>query len=132
MKVEGSCHCGAIGYEAVVNPEYVVLCHCTDCQNISGAPYRANVPVLAKNFTLRGTPKIYVKTADSGNQRALAFCDTCGSALYSVSMEKPPPHYMLRVGAIKQRAQLPPKRQGFCRSAMPWAKDITNVPEVPL
>jgi hypothetical protein len=120
-----------ISYEAEVNPDYVVLCHCTDCQNISGAPYRANVPVLPQNFTLRGNPKIYVKTADSGNQRALAFCGDCGSALYSTSVEDAPRSYMLRVGAIKQRADLPPKRQGFCRSAMPWAMDLSGVPEIP-
>ena len=39
MKIEGSCHCGKISYEAEINPEYVIICHCTDCQTISGAPY---------------------------------------------------------------------------------------------
>jgi hypothetical protein len=36
MKIEGSCHCGKISYEAEINPEYVVICHCTDSQTISG------------------------------------------------------------------------------------------------
>jgi len=44
MKVEGSCHCGQISYEADINPEYVFICHCSDCQIMSGAPYRAGVP----------------------------------------------------------------------------------------
>lgn len=128
MKVTGRCHCGEIAYEAEIDPERVYLCHCTDCQNMSGAPYRANVPARVDDLNLRGNPKIYVKTADSGNKRALAFCGNCGSALYSTTVESPRV-YMLRVGAIVQRAQLVPKHQGFCRSAMPWAMDIRGVAE---
>jgi hypothetical protein len=130
MKIDGTCHCGRIGFEADIDPELVIICHCTDCQAISGAPYRASVPVKAENFTLRGTPKTYVKTADSGNRRALAFCSDCGTALYSTSVENQRV-FNLRLGAVKQRAQLAPKSQGFCRSAMPWAMDIRDVPQIP-
>ncbi len=76
MKLDGGCHCGTIRYTARIDPDTVVICHCTDCQTISGAPYRANVPVT-------------------------------------------------------QRAQLIPKSQGLCRSAMPWAMDISGIPKIP-
>jgi hypothetical protein len=132
MKIDGSCHCGKITYEADINPAYVVICHCTDCQNISGAPYRANVPALPENFNLRGAPKTYVKTAESGNKVVHAFCANCGSALYSHRAVEAPRSFMLRLGAVRQRAQLVPKKQGFCRSAMPWAMDISGIPKVPL
>ncbi|WP_442894910.1 GFA family protein [Bradyrhizobium sp. AZCC 1610] len=33
---------------------YVVICHCTDCKTISGAPYRVTVPVKAMNFKFLG------------------------------------------------------------------------------
>lgn len=130
MKIEGRCHCGKIGYEAQVNPEYAVICHCTDCQTMSGAPYRASVPAKAENFRLSGEPKTYVKTAASGNKRVLAFCADCGSALYSTTLENPRV-FNLRLGAVKQRAQLTPKSQGWCRSAMPWAMDISHIPKIP-
>jgi hypothetical protein len=71
MKVTGHCHCGAIQYEAEVDPSRVQACHCTDCQRLSGSPYRASVGAPKETFRLlKGTPKIYVKTAESGNQRA--------------------------------------------------------------
>lgn len=129
MKIDGGCHCGKIAFEAEINPEYVIICHCTDCQTISGAPYRANVPVKVENFTLRGEPKTYVKTAASGNKLTLAFCDTCGSALYSAKLEQPA-FLNLRLGSVKQRAQLVPNKQGWCGSAMPWAWDISGIPRV--
>ena len=75
MKVDGACHCGKLTYEAEVDPENVIICHCSDCQNISDAPYRVSVvQVKAEDFDLHGTPKTYVKTADSGNRISLAFC----------------------------------------------------------
>ena len=44
MKIEGACHCGAIAYEAEVDPEGSRVCHCTDCQTIGGAAFRQVVP----------------------------------------------------------------------------------------
>ncbi|WP_441338791.1 GFA family protein [Mesorhizobium sp.] len=36
MKVDGSCHCGTIRFEADIDPERVRICHCTEsspCQD---------------------------------------------------------------------------------------------------
>lgn len=129
MKIDGACHCGNIRYEAEVNPNYVVLCHCTDCQTMSGAPYRVNMPVLVEKFTIRGEPKRYVKIGSSGAKIVTTFCDTCGSPIYSCANEHPQ-FVNLRLGGATQRALLPPKRQGFCASAVPWAFDISAVPNV--
>jgi hypothetical protein len=129
LRIKGRCHCGKTGYEAEINPDNVIICHCTDCQAISGAPYRANVPVLIANFKPHGAPKTYVKTADSGRRVVLTFCGDCGSALYSSRLEEPAV-YNLRLGAVKERAQLVPKSQGFCQSAMPWAMDLHAIPQV--
>ena len=130
MKIDGGCHCGAITFEAEVDPNKVAVCHCTDCQQISGAPYRASVPALAEKLILHGTPKHYVKTAESGNKRLHAFCGECGSAIYATTPTDQRV-FNLRVGAIKQRAELTPKIQGWCRSAMPWVWDLEAIPKVP-
>lgn len=130
MKVSGSCHCGAIAYEAEVDPEMVGICHCTDCQRLSGSPYRVTLPTPAENFRLlRGHPKVYIKTADSGMPCAQAFCADCGTPLYA-SAPQNPPTISLRWGSIKQRAQLPPQRQIWCASAAPFAMDLTDIPGV--
>ena len=43
MKVDGQCHCGAIVYEAEVEPGTVGVCHCLDCQRLTGSLFRANI-----------------------------------------------------------------------------------------
>ncbi len=130
MKIDGGCFCGAISYEAEVRPENVIICHCTDCQATSGAPFRANVPVLLDKFTLSGTPKTYVKTGGSGNKVVLSFCGDCGSALFSNRLEGAT-FINLRLGGVRQRAQLVPRSQGFCDDSMPWVWDLAAIPKIP-
>ena len=45
MHVTGACHCGQIRYEAEIDLAAVSICHCTDCQKITGSAFRVNVPV---------------------------------------------------------------------------------------
>jgi hypothetical protein len=129
LKVTGLCHCGSIRYAAEVVPATVRICHCTDCQRLTGTAFRTNIASLPGTFVLtRGTPKTYLKTAESGNKRAHGFCPECGTPLYATSPEPSPQSYGLRVGGIDQRAQFgPPTRQIWCRSALPWSMDISAV-----
>ncbi len=143
MHITGSCHCGAIQYEAEVDPAEVVVCHCTDCQSLSGSAFRTVAFAAEHSFKLKqGKPTVYVKTtADSGNLREQTFCATCGSPLYSRSPDQPmatqapPPgtpvrRLGLRVGTIKQRGALKPMAQYYCRSAVPWAAELIDAPKV--
>ena len=52
MRVDGSCHCGAITYEAEVDPEKVMICHCTDCQTLSGSSFRTVALTAEGSFRL--------------------------------------------------------------------------------
>ena len=121
MKIDGSCHCGFIKYEAEVTPEEVYICHCTDCQSISGSPFRWAVSVPEEHFKLlSGEPKTYVKKADSGVTSHQLFCPECASPLYSTAIGDGPKSYNLRLGTARQRAQLQPRLQVWCGSAQEW------------
>lgn len=129
MKVHGACHCGGITYEAEIDPAQVGVCHCTDCQVLTGSAYRVSVPVTREHFRLlRGQPRTYVKTADSGNRRRHSFCGDCGSPVHAAADVDDPPSYTLRVGCLEERAALPPRRQKWCRSALPWVEQIGDLP----
>jgi hypothetical protein len=127
MKIDGGCHCGEIAYEAEIDPEKVGICHCTDCQTLSASAYRTVVLVPGDSFKLtRGTPKEYVKVAESGNRRAQGFCGTCGSALYATDAGDNRKVYNLRVGTARQRAQLVPRFECWHQSALPWLPEIVS------
>lgn len=125
MKIDGRCHCGAITYEAEIDPAKVLVCHCTDCQALSGSAFRVAVPAQGDSFKLRsGRPKVYVKaTAESGMHRDQAFCPDCGSPIYASAVGGMPPLF-IRVGTIRQRDQLIPQRQVWYRSAQRWLSEL--------
>jgi hypothetical protein len=126
VQIDGGCHCGKLTYEAEVDPEKVGVCHCTDCQALSGSAFSVFVPVPKEAFRLRGKPRLYVKTAESGNRRAQAFCPDCGTRVYA-SAEKDPQVFNLRIGTARQRAALAPKNQLWCRSALPWVTHLSII-----
>ena len=131
MKVQGSCHCGQITYEAEVDPEKVNICNCADCQMLTGSAFRVSVQAPAQGYRLlTGRPKVYVKTADSGTKRPASFCPNCGTPVSATADTDTPPTYSLRVGCLRQKAQLPPKRQIWCKSALKWAQDVSGVPGI--
>jgi hypothetical protein len=128
LKIDGHCQCGAIRFEAEVDPDQVTICHCADCQHFSGSAWRASVPAPADSFRITaGDPARYIKTAESGARRLQAFCGICGSSIYATSPDNPAV-YGVRLGGVTQRAQLPPKKQIWTRSALPWAVDIHALP----
>ena len=127
MKVHGRCHCGEIAYEAEIDGSQVGICHCADCQTLTGTAYRVSAPAKAADFHfIKGTPKVYVKMAESGRPRAQAFCVTCGTPIYASDVEEPKV-FNLRTGVMAERDTLKPSRQIWCRSALDWAHDLDGM-----
>ena len=131
MRIDGSCHCGFITIEGEADPEKTQICHCTDCQTGTGSAFRISIPVPGTSFRMTGQPTSYVKTtADSGRPRVQAFCPKCGSPIYSTTLgDGVQPSYTVRVGILRQRDQLAPRRQQWFRSARPWVAEIGSVPK---
>jgi len=131
MKVHGACHCGRITYEAEIDPEKVGLCNCTDCQMLTGSAFRVSVPAPSAAFhLLSGRPQVYVKRADSGARRRHSFCPNCGTPVHATADADDPPAYSLRVGCLDERAMLPPKRRIWCKSALAWAQNVSDIPAI--
>jgi hypothetical protein len=121
MKIDGRCHCGYVTYEAEIDPDKNLICHCTDCQTLSGSAFRVNAYTREGAFKLlSGKLKIYVKTSESGNERPQSFCPECGTPIYATAAGVGPKVYAIRIGSIRQRDQLVPNVQVWSRSAQPW------------
>jgi hypothetical protein len=129
MKIDGRCHCGAISYEAEIDPQLVSVCHCTDCQTLTGSPYRVTVLAPRDRIRLTGRePKVYVKTGESGRRRLQYFCPDCGSPVFVTGEGADAAHWGIRWGSIRQRGELVPTRQIWCRSTVPWIDTLRDLP----
>lgn len=129
MRISGRCHCGYVTFEAEIDPDIVSICHCSDCQRLTGSAYRVTTFARRGDFRLTGgEPTVYVKTADSGATSLQHFCPNCGSPCYRSGEGEDADEIGIRLGTIDQRRQLMPKRQIWCRSALPWVGNLSGLP----
>ena len=132
MKIDGGCHCGRVTYEAEIDPDKTAICHCTDCQTLSGSAFRTVV------FTRVGTFKLPIRrTQDSTSRperavpkRPQAFCPECGTPIYSTTVADDPKSHAIRLGTVRQRDQLVPRTQLWFRSAQRWVTEIASIPKI--
>ncbi|MDJ0827216.1 MAG: GFA family protein [Rhodobacter sp.] len=114
MRLEGSCHCGAVRF-AVEAPHPVpyMLCYCSICRKTAGGGGYA-INLGAKSETMRVEGEARVRTYNAvrdGTPSTLqrSFCSLCGSALWAYSPKWPDlihPH----ASAIDTDLPLPPER----------------------
>ena len=124
MKIDGSCLCGFVTYEAEIDPARISICHCTDCQINSGSGFRIGTLIGKDDFRLLGGQlKTYIKIAQSGAKRALSFCPECGTHIHGRDADDPQ-SYSLRVATSRQRAELTPTIQIWRRSAFSWLSGL--------
>ena len=126
MLINGACHCEKISFSAEIDPAQVVMCHCAACQVLSGSPFRAVAEAPIGTFKICGSPKSYVFT-QHGIRMAQVFCPNCGTPLYATAHENPT-SVIIRLGCVKQRAQLKPAIQIWQGSALPWLAELATVP----
>lgn len=127
MRVQGACHCRAVHLTAEVQPSRVFVCHCTDCQVLTGTAFRVVVPVLPGSLQVKGDVKGYARTAESGRVRWQYFCPACGTPLYAGTPDGEGLS-TVRLGVLQERALLQPTAQLWWRSALPWVDALGDVP----
>ena len=129
MHIDGACHCGQIAYEAEVDRNDVTICHCKDCQRLTGSAYRVTVTARRSSFLLTsGKPKEYVKIAANGRKRMHYFCGNCGSPIFTTGEMEDAEQVGIRLGTINQRRELEPTAQFWCSSEFPWAQNLSKRP----
>ena len=130
MHIDGACHCGAVSFTAQIDPNRVIVCHCADCQVLSGAPLRAVAVAPIETLEVVGTTKSDIKVAESGNRRAQVFCPECATPLWATAPENAT-SVVVRLGCVKQKAQLQPAVQIWQRSRLPWLPELSAIPGTP-
>jgi hypothetical protein len=110
-----------------------MICHCQDCQRLTGTAFRVTVPAKPDQFRLiRGEPKIYLKVADSGSHREHAFCGHCGAPVFRKPTDNNP-NYSLRLGGLDQGEELgSPKRQIWTKRRFGWLLGLADIPAADL
>ena len=119
--ITGGCLCGGVRYryEGEIGPAN--YCHCADCRRVTGSAFNIGLRVAARAFrTVKGKPKGFTKTGDSGNELTRHFCPDCGSPLYTSSPRHPETLY-LKAGSLDDHSLVRPTHQNWLVSRVSWA-----------
>jgi len=87
MRLEGSCHCGAVRFSLdAYAPVPYLRCYCSICRKTAGGGgYAINLGARAASLKVRGKANITMFHAKLDGERSPAerrFCKRCGSALW--------------------------------------------------
>lgn len=118
----GGCQCGAIRYVITDEPTVVYACHCTECQTQSGSAFGMTVVVPSGQFKLlKGAPKVFRRTGESGRTMKCLFCADCGTRIYhepsGIAENK-----NIKPGTLDDTSWVVPTVHVWLKSAQPWVQ----------
>ncbi|WDZ96810.1 GFA family protein [Herbaspirillum sp. WKF16] len=133
MKLEGSCHCGAVHFSLESDTPYPYQrCYCSICRKTQGGGgYAINLGGDFSTLRVRGRNAIsiyHARMKEAGDKRARRstaerhFCSKCGSALWLYSPEWPDLVHPF-ASAIDTPLPAPPERTHLLLdSKAPWVE----------
>lgn len=127
-ELEGSCLCGAIEFTVEDKFTKFFLCHCTQCQQITGSSYASNVFTNPDNITWLKGKEQSIRYDDPKRNFTKVFCSKCGSGLPFVN--KIGNHLIVPAGSLKQAPSITPQVNIFCSEQASWYKEGVSAKSV--
>ena len=118
-EIKGGCLCGAVRYTARADPALVGVCHCRDCQKLTGSAFGFLVGLPRAAFEIEGVLKTFTKPADSG--RPIVRRPECGSSI----VEEPgsrPDLVIINGGTLDDPTSVTPGIEIYCNRELSWVQ----------
>jgi len=115
----GGCMCGQVRYSATADPVVTGICHCKNCQKLTGTAFSTNVGVPKTALSIQGSLKEYQFKGGSGQVVSLQSCPNCGSPIFSEAVALPGIS-IIKAGTLDDTSSLKPTMEIFCDSAQTW------------
>lgn len=124
---EGGCACGEVRYRLLEEPLELHVCHCTDCQRLTGSAFVLSMPIHRRALErLQGEPSSISFENPEGIRKRDWRCPSCGSRLWG---EPPrfPDLFNLRPSTLDDTSWLWPTAHIWTASAQPWVSIPADV-----
>lgn len=133
MKLEGSCHCGAVRFSVVSHTPYPINhCYCSTCRKTNGGGgYTINLMAQADTLEVTGMEHVSVYRSRNNDRGAYEadglgftrrhFCSKCASMLWLANPNYPKWVYPA-ASAIDTPLPVPPERRAYMLDyRVPWS-----------
>ena len=127
-QVNGSCLCGAIGFQAGLPSKWCAHCHCSMCRKAHGAGYVTWVGFETDQVSfVQGENELKWYESSPGAQRG--FCPHCGSTLFFRS-ERWAGELHITLGNINDPIDRQPQANVFFDKHVNWVAVDTSLKQV--
>lgn len=123
MKRIAQCSCGAVKLVVTGDPNFVVACHCLDCQRRTGSVLGVGAYFPLNLVAASGLTREFVRPNETWNH--FHFCPVCGTTTHWFS-DKEPTLLGIAVGAFAEPSIYPPVRSVWEQSKHNWVEIDAN------
>ena len=124
---EGGCVCGAVRYRLLEDPLELHVCHCRNCQTVSGSAFVMCMPVHIQSLELlKGDPAGVSFESPDGLAKRNRRCPTCGCCIWG-EIDGLPEVVALQAGTLDDTSWLEPVAHIWTIRAQPWVEIPTDV-----
>jgi len=119
-KLEGGCLCRTVAYTVEDNFTKLIVCHCTQCQQITGSAHASNLLTDLDNIIwLRGEDQL-IRYDDPERDFTKVFCSKCGSGLPFVNKSRT--HLIVPAGSLRKAPSFSTRVNLFCSEQPSWCQ----------
>ncbi len=111
----GGCFCRAVKYTVSDEPINVRVCHCQDCQRLTGSAFFVRALFSRNSVTVTGA----VDEIASSEDLLRNFCPKCGSLVFCWRKSRPD-RLAIALGSFDDLHGLRPSEQIWLRDKQPW------------
>jgi len=115
--IKGRCMCGRVTYTYHGEINEIAMCHCSTCRHAQGGAFATNSPLDSDKLEFEG--KEHIKEFLSSADKVRAFCQNCGSPLYSAKPSIPSVK-RVRLGTVETEFTCENKYHIHSNSSAPW------------
>lgn len=123
----GGCACGALRWRAEGEPVRQGLCHCRNCQRVSGSGHVGWMTFPEDAVTITGATRATRRTGGSGLVATRFACAICSSNVYGLA-EVIPGLLNIYAGSLDDPSQFKPAMAIFVSERPPWDDAPRNLP----
>ena len=116
-----TCHCGNTKITCEGQPNFVVMCHCEDCQRRTSSAFNLGAWFTKSNVEINGNFKTYAPTEHDGVETTYHFCPDCGTSMYW-DMPQNKELLAVAVGAFADKEFAPPTVSFYEERRHSWVK----------
>lgn len=126
-KLTGNCLCGNVSFEADGDIAMQANCHCSDCQQVTGAAFATLVFMSESDVKINGETKRFEHSVESGNSLTKDFCSNCGSQMFGGNAARPG-SIALRAGSINEQEHIKPQFNVYASRKLDCITLDSNIP----